>query len=66
MANQQQHNAAGMPVIFRIGIVIVALYFFAWGWDNFVQPQQAKAPASVSAQNFLRSAIVDTNARIWK
>jgi len=52
--------------MFRIGIVISALYFFAWGWDNFVQPRQANAPASVSAQNFLREAIQDTNARIWK
>lgn len=52
--------------MFRVGIVIALLYFWAWTWDNFVQPQQAHAPASVSAQNFLRNAIQDTNARIWK
>lgn len=51
--------------MFRICIVFIAAYFFAWGWDNFVQPQNAHAHASVAAQNFLRGAVQDTNAKIW-
>lgn len=67
MANQRnQHNAAGMPVAFRIGIVIVAVYFFAWGWDSFVQPQNAKAPATQTAREFLRNAVQNVDAKVWK
>lgn len=66
MANQNQNNAAGMPVAFRICIVVIAAYFFAWAWDNYVQPQNAHAPAAVHAQNFLRNAITNADAKIWK
>lgn len=66
MAKQnQQHNAAGMPFVFRLGIVVIAAYFFAWAFDNVVQPQQAKAPAAVAAQTFLRHAIQHADAKVW-
>lgn len=66
MANQNQHNAAGMPVAFRLCIVVVSLYFFAWGFDNVVQPQNRNAPATVSAQDFVRGAVDETNAKVWQ
>lgn len=67
MANQnQQHNAAGMPFVFRLGIVVIAAYLFAWAFDNVVQPQQAHAPATPTAREFLRNAIQTVDAKIWK
>lgn len=64
--NQSQNNAAGLPVVFRVGIALAVAYGAAWAFDNVLQPQNARAPATVSAQDTLRNAIHNVNAKIWR
>ena len=66
MANNNQNNAAGMPLAWRLGFVLVLAYGAAWAWDNFVQPQHKTQPATVGAQTALRGAVGDTHAKVWK
>lgn len=66
MANQNQNNAAGWPWAFRLAIAVAVAYGSAWAFDNILQPQNARAPAYIGAQNTLRTAIQAVDAHIWR
>ena len=65
MANNNQNNAANMPLTFRLAVVLVLVYGAAWLYDDVVDNGRVTDPTK-GAQEAVKAAVTAANARVWK